>query len=49
MVRHIVFEDGIGWVARLRMFALKEFHGDHVVLEIENIFKIEIASTRFFK
>lgn len=47
MVRRIVFADGLSWVARLRLPQLKA--GDHEVLDVASILKVEIASMKFLK
>ncbi|POR32133.1 Uncharacterized protein TPAR_07635 [Tolypocladium paradoxum] len=49
MVRHIVFADGVSWVARLRMPPPKEILGDRSKLDIATTLGLEIASMRFFK
>ncbi|KAH9211764.1 hypothetical protein DL95DRAFT_525548 [Leptodontidium sp. 2 PMI_412] len=49
MVRRIVFEDGISWVARLRLPLLKAVFGDREALDPASSLKVEIASMKFFK
>ncbi|PVH70379.1 hypothetical protein DL98DRAFT_661210 [Cadophora sp. DSE1049] len=49
MVRRIVFEDGISWVARLRLPLLKAVFGGREALDRASSLKIEIASMKFFK
>lgn len=48
MVQRIVFEDGISWVARLRLPLLKAVFGGRE-LDSASSLKIEIASMKFFK
>ena len=49
MVRQIVFEDGISWVARLRLPLLKAAFGSREALDYTSSLKVEIASMRFLK
>jgi hypothetical protein len=49
MVRHIVFEDGISWVARLRLPLLSEAFGGREALDCDGSLKIEIASMNLLK
>ncbi len=49
MVRRIIFEDGISWVARLNLPSLRAAFGDQEVLERPLCLKVEIASMKFLK
>jgi hypothetical protein len=49
MVRRVVFEDGIRWVARLRLPLLKAAFGGREALDCASFLKVEIASMKFFK
>lgn len=49
MVRHIVFEDGINWVARLRLPRLESVSPVNEMLEDARALKIEIATMKFIK
>ena len=46
MVKHIGFEDGINWVARLRLPTLKAVFHRHELLDVVSILKIEIVSMK---
>lgn len=48
MVRHIVFADGVDWVARVRLPELSLF-GNREDLDMASILKVEIASMNFFR
>ena len=48
MVRHLVFEDGVNWVAKLPMPPISSIIGGHAV-KMSQIFQAEVASLRFFK
>lgn len=49
MVRRIVFEDGISWVARLRLPRLGAVISDRETLDEAKTLKVEVASMRFLK
>jgi hypothetical protein len=49
MVRQIVFEDGISWVARLRLPLLKAVFGGREALDRASSLKVEIASMKLLK
>jgi hypothetical protein len=49
VVKHIIFEDRINWVARLRLPPLKAVFGGREALDIASTLKVEIASMNFFK
>jgi hypothetical protein len=49
MVRRIVFEDGISWVARLRLPRLGAVTGDRETLDEARTLKVEVASMKFLK
>ncbi|KAF2496589.1 hypothetical protein BU16DRAFT_571698 [Lophium mytilinum] len=49
MVRLITFEDGIRWIARLRLPELKAVFGDREGLDYINTMKVEIASMKFLR
>jgi hypothetical protein len=49
LVRHIVFADGISWIARLRLPQLKAVFGDREALDNVSVLKVEIASMKFLK
>lgn len=49
MVRHLVFEDGINWVARLKMPGLESAFGCRDALNNASILEVEVASMRFFR
>ena len=48
MVRHLVFEDGVNWVARLAMPPLSSDIEGYIP-KTSQIFQAEVASLRFFK
>ncbi|KAI9748299.1 MAG: hypothetical protein M4579_007262 [Chaenotheca gracillima] len=49
MVRHLVFQDGTSWIARLRMPSLDSEVRDSDVLESDQIIKVEVASMKFLR
>jgi hypothetical protein len=49
MVRRIVFEDGVSWVARLKLPLLPSVFGDHERLDGASVLRIELASMKFFR
>ncbi|KAI9748398.1 MAG: hypothetical protein M4579_007235 [Chaenotheca gracillima] len=49
MVRHLVFEDGTSWVARLRMPSPDSEVREKDVLESDQIMKVEVASMKFLR
>lgn len=49
LVRQIVFEDGVRWVARLRLPELKAVFGGREALDIASTLKIEISTMKFFR
>ncbi|KAK5218482.1 hypothetical protein LTR47_011704 [Exophiala xenobiotica] len=49
MVRRILFEDGISWVARLRLPRLGAVISDRATLDEAKTLKVEVASMKFLK
>src|SRR6266480_1484877 len=49
MVRHILFADGVSWVARLRLPPLKEKFGNREALSDTRVLRVEDAYMKFLK
>lgn len=49
LVRRLVFNDGVSWVARLRMPLLQNFFGDREALDVHSSMSIEIATTNYLR
>jgi len=49
MVRQLIFEDGLSWVARLRLPELRSVFGDREMLDVERSMKVEIATMALLK
>lgn len=49
LVRKLVFEDGVGWVARLRMPLLQNVFGTREALDVASSMRIEFATAKFLK
>jgi len=50
MVHCITFADGVSWIARLRLLQLNVgLCGDHEVLDVASILKVEISGMKFLK
>ena len=49
LVRHIIFEDGEEWIARLRLPDLPSVFGQRELLDVEAIMKSEIAATKYLR
>ena len=49
LVRHIIFEDGEEWIARLRLPDIPTVFGQRELLDVESIMKSEIATTNYLR
>ena len=49
LVRHIIFEDGEEWIARLRLPDIPDVFGLRELLDVESIMKSEIAATKYLR
>lgn len=49
MVRRIVFDDGVSWVARVRMPELGAVFGERELLSVASTLRVEVASMKFIK
>ena len=49
MVRCITFEDGVKWVARLRMPDLQDVFGSREALDPESVTRMEVATMRYLR
>ena len=49
LVRHIIFEDGEEWIARLRLPDISDVFGQPELLDVESIMKSEIAATNYLR
>ncbi|KAK5992196.1 Found in mitochondrial proteome protein 29 [Cladobotryum mycophilum] len=49
MVRRIVFDAGVSWVARVRLPHIESVFGDRELLDVASILKVEVASMKFLK
>ena len=49
LVRHIIFEDGEEWIARLRLPDIPSVFGQGELLDVESIMKSEIAATKYLR
>ena len=49
LVRHVIFEDGDEWIARLRLPDISAVFGQRELLDVESIMKSEIAATKYLR
>ena len=49
LVRHVIFEDGEEWIARLRLPDIPEFFGQRELLDVKSIMKSEVAATKYLR
>ena len=49
LVRHVIFEDGEEWIARLRLPDIPSIFGQRELLDVESIMKSEIAATKYLR
>lgn len=49
LVRHVIFEDGEEWIARLRLPDIPAVFGQRELLNVESIMKCEIAATKYLR
>ena len=49
LVRHVIFEDGEEWIARLRLPDIPGVFGQRELLDVESIMKSEIAATKYLR
>ena len=49
LVRHIIFEDGEEWIARLRLPDIPTIFGQRELLDVESIMKSEIAAAKYLR
>lgn len=49
LVRHVIFEDGMEWIARLRLPDIPAVFGQRELLDVESIMKSEIAATKYLR
>ena len=49
LVRHIIFEDGEEWIARLRLPHIPSVFGQRELPDVESIMKSEIAATKYLR
>lgn len=49
LVRHVIFEDGEEWIARLRLPDISAVSGQRELLDVESIMKSEIAATNYLR
>lgn len=49
LVRKLVFEDGVSWIARLRLPLLQNVFGTREALDVASSMRIEIATAKYLK
>ena len=49
LVRHVIFEDGDEWIARLRLPDIPAVFDQRELLAVESIMKSEIAATKYLR
>ena len=49
LARHIIYEDGEEWIARLRLPDIPPVFGLRELLDVESIMKSEIAATKYLR
>ncbi len=49
LLRHVIFEDGEEWIARLRLPDIPAVFGGRELLDVESIMKCEIAVTKYLR
>ena len=49
LVRHVIFEDGEEWIARLRLPDIPAVFGGRELLDVESIMRNEVAATKYLR